>query len=367
MAFQVASPLTSIKSSKLSPKGSPSERLWIIAEAPLSKDQDKGFIFSSPMGWSYDKLLSESGLRDYYIDYFDTNDEQALLSKLNNYRPPFIVSLDTAGKHLYPAIKRKEDINLWAGSLLTSDKLAYPHYIIPTFGPETCISDWTERQVVKFIDYGKIRDELNYYNTYNSLQPLKSRQLITDLNLEQILFHLWKWKTDVNLKLLPISVDIETVYPKEKSDYYGHPGYPVCVGIAISDTYGISFPLFDWSTSDCIRLWKTLADLLENRAIIGQNFHSFDSWHFDMLGIKINRFKILDTMHRHAVLWPELSHKLQFLTRQYTRQPYYKQEGHGWSLKDLTRLKRYNALDCCVTYEVYNAQEEEFKKRPQLR
>jgi hypothetical protein len=54
------------------------------------------------------------------------------------------------------------------------------------------------------------------------------------------------------------------------------------------------------------------------------------------------------------------------MTRQYTREPYYKDEGHGWSFKDMRKLKRYNALDVTVTYEVYLAQEQEFKERPHL-
>jgi hypothetical protein len=57
---------------------------------------------------------------------------------------------------------------------------------------------------------------------------------------------------------------------------------------------------------------------------------------------------------------------LQFLTRQYTREIFYKDEGHSWNLKNMNKLRRYNCLDVCVTYEVYDEQEEEFKRRGHL-
>jgi hypothetical protein len=351
--------------SKLAPKGSPSERLWLLAEAPLPKDRDKGFLFSSPMGWSYDKMLGEAGLGSYYCTYVDPSDgPNNLVDRINHYQPPIIVALDTAGKHLLPQIKSIESVNLWAGSLLTSEQFKHSHYIIPTFGPETCVKDWTERQIVKSIDLGKVKDELDYWHGHNYMQPLRARKLDIDLPFEQLLFTLWRWKQDKSVKYL--SIDIETVYPREKSEFYGHPGYPVTIGIAISPDYGVSFSLFQEDTKQSVRLWKELALLIQEKEVIGQNFFGFDSWFFSMLGIPIDLFKLHDTMFMHAILWPELSHKLQFLTRQYTRQPYYKSEGHGWDIKNLKGLKKYNALDVTVTYEVFLAMQDELKKRPHL-
>jgi hypothetical protein len=55
------------------------------------------------------------------------------------------------------------------------------------------------------------------------------------------------------------------------------------------------------------------------------------------------------------------------MTRQYTREPYYKDEGHGWNIRHMDKYRRYNCLDACVTMEIYEAQEEEFNQRSQLR
>jgi len=63
------------------------------------------------------------------------------------------------------------------------------------------------------------------------------------------------------------------------------------------------------------------------------------------------------------LLWAELKHTLQFQTRQYTREPYYKDEGHGWNIKDMRQLKIYNCKDTMVTYEIYECQLLELAER----
>jgi hypothetical protein len=98
--------------------------------------------------------------------------------------------------------------------------------------------------------------------------------------------------------------------------------------------------------------------------LLGQNFFNYDALFHEMLGFRIRKDRIQDTLIRHHILWPELSHKLQFMTRQYTREPYYKDEGHGWTMKHLNSYRKYNCLDATVTYEIYQAQEEEFNDRP---
>jgi hypothetical protein len=106
---------------------------------------------------------------------------------------------------------------------------------------------------------------------------------------------------------------------------------------------------------------------LYEHEILGQNFFNYDAYYYDALGFRIRMDVVKDTLHRHHILWPELSHKLQFLTRQYTREPYYKDESSHWTPKQLDRYRRYNCLDACITYEVYLGQEEEFTQRSHLK
>lgn len=322
-------------------------------------------MFGSPMGWSYRKLIEEAGLKNYYLTGPDENDKEKLFNNLNNYKPPIVITLDSCSGLFYPKCSGPDAVRLYAGSLLSSERLGYNHYILPTLGPQICVTDWTERQIVKYVDYGKAITELEFFNKHGFIQPLPQKDLKIEFGEDQLINMLEVWSNDD--KITHLSVDIETIYPKEKSNYYGHPGYPVTVGIAPSSSLGISFNLFLESTEATARLWKALAKLFRGRRIIGQNFFGFDCWFFNMLGIYIDRSSILDTMFRHAVLWPELSHKLEFMTRQYTRQPYYKSEGKGWSMKNLSGLKRYNALDVVTTFDVYLEQEKEFDDRPHLR
>lgn len=375
----------------ISPKGSPASRLWVLAEAPLAKDSQKGYLFSSPMGWSYDKMLVEAGLTNYFVTYMDEDNvtspqyKDNVIAQINNYKPPLILALDTAGKWLLPGKFRgknpkdvRANISRQAGSLLASDLLSYPHYIMPTFGPQACINMWTERAVVKYIDLAKLADEYKYWNDNGQLQDLPPRQLDidTDKDFPKLLDRLHSWCTSPHKYL---SADIESVYPRDKSEYKGHPGYPVLLGLALNKVRGMSFHVFREDPKETKLLWKALSELFYAKIIIGQNYYNYDDWLLGLIGMPARRFVapttanpvgsvgIYDTMFAHHVLWPELSHKLQLLTRQYTRQPYYKDENSGAGKKVRDQWMRYNALDACVTYEVFEELEKEFDGRPHLR
>ncbi|HEY1646300.1 MAG TPA: hypothetical protein VGF75_08155 [Candidatus Saccharimonadales bacterium] len=357
----------------ISPKGSPISKLWVIAEAPLKKDVDKGYLFSSPMGWSFDKMMNDVGLTNYFVTYIEPTDtahpqyKDKVIAAMNQYQPVLILSLDMGAATLLPTkLRTSSDIEKQAGSLLQSSALNYEHYIMPTFGPQACMANWTQRQVVKYIDLGKLKEEFTYWQIEGQLNPLPSYQLDIDLDIDfpRLLNKLTNWTDPLVPKL---SVDIENIYPRDKSDFYGHPGYPVILSMAPNPVHGISFHLFRESSHETALLWKAIARLLATKKIIGQNFFSHDSWYFDLLGMKVDRFNIIDTMYKHAVLWPELPHKLQFLTRQYTRQPYYKDENSGAGKKERERWMRYNATDACVTFMVDNGMEEELNDRPHLR
>ena len=105
-------------------------------------------------------------------------------------------------------------------------------------------------------------------------------------------------------------------------------------------------------------------EILRTKVQIGQNYTTFDAHWLRVLGLGVNLSLVEDTLVRHHILWPELPHKLQFQTMQYTREPYYKEEGKGWHLKEgLDKLMRYNCKDTLVTYEIYQEQEKEFRDR----
>ena len=359
----------------ISNRGDAGSRLWIILERPYSSDTEKGFLLSGGMGNVYAKMFAEAGLNinDAYVtcrrpDTDAVGNFRVVESDLNNYRPPFILAVNEVGAQYLPELTVKGDKTLFkgqlqknAGSLLSSSMLSYPHYMMPVFGPDRCVADWTERNVTTYIDFQKIREELKYYRQYQKLQPLPERTLkYHDMPIDELLGYL-----EGMMDCEYVSDDIENPVYQTKT-YAPHPGYPVLLGLASSPQFGISFKLFRDDPSENRVLWRTLARLFSRVKLIGQNFFNYDSFFHNALGFDLDLSKIRDTLHRHHILWPELSHKLQFLTRQYTREPYYKDEGHSWSYKHMDRYRRYNCLDACVTYEVFLGQEEEFKQRPHL-
>lgn len=357
------------------PKGSPSSRIWVIAEAPLSTDIPKGYMFSGRMGWVFDKMMQDACIPDYYVtcrrpDTDDPHSFRILENELNQYKPPLILVLDSVGSYFCEELKsnpsqktHRTQLGKYVGSLLSSPKmLQYPHYIMPVFGVDKFIQDWSERNITCYFDMQKLREEYFYWKKHGSIQPLFERQLIfEDMTLESLLGYLERFK---NAPL--ISVDIETVYPKGKSIFKPHPGYPITIGLADSPYFGLSFNLFRDSKKETIILWRALDEIFSKARILGQNFFNFDCHFLNMLGFSISPSKLVDTLIRHHMLWPELPHKLQFQTRQYTREPYYKDEGHNWNLKNMKKLRRYNCLDVCVTYEIYKQQEMEFQERKEV-
>jgi hypothetical protein len=358
------------------PSGSPSARIWIICDQPLSTDIQKGFLFSGGMGYIFKKMLEDAGIKDYYItcrrpDTDNPKDYRALDSDLLHYKPPFIIALDEVGQWFCECMKPskqqksfKGQLSKYVGSLLTADNnmVPYPHYIIPLAGPQQYIQDWSERNITTYFDMQKIREEFFFYLKHGQLQPLPFRDLrYKEMGLDEILGYFERFKK-ANL----LSIDIETCYPKGDSEFKPHPGYPITIGIADSPSFGISIDLFRANNKETVILWRELAYLLESIPNLGQNYFNFDSHYLKALGFKIDLTKAQDTLIRHHILWPELSHKLQFQTRQYTREVFYKDEGHGWNFKNMNKLRRYNALDVTVTMEIYLQQQEEFLERKEV-
>lgn len=371
----------------ITPKGNPHAPVWVVVEDPYKDDAKVGYVFSAGLGYVFDKMMQEAGLNDYYVcarrpdpDHLDSY--SIVDGNANNYKPPIIIPLgDSLGffcKETNKRLKRSKgqvtpqeeeaDLEKYAGSILISPKLNYPHYIIPTIPPDVVVRDWSIRDIAVNLDLGKAKSELEYYNNHGgTLEPLPERRLIYDFDkpgkFPELIDRLTTWSRSRVL----LSTDIESIYPKEKSKLRGHPGIPTVIGLADSHTEGISFEFFREDKNETVILWRVLNEVLKNCPLLGQNFFAFDATRFQMLGFEVSFDNITDTMSRHHILWPELPHKLQFLTKQYTRQPYYKDEGAGWSPKNLTSLKRYNCLDVVVTYEVYEEEEREFDERLYLR
>lgn len=367
-------------------KGSPSSNTWVLVDRPLADDSARGYLYSAPLGHTFDRMMVEAGFEDYYVTCFrpDTDHIDSwrnVVGELNQYRPPIIIPLGAVGAKLVTALSPKRrkknfneekdsDLSKYCGSLLSSDMgLSYDHYVIPTYEPIDIVRQWKIRDIVINCDLGKAKLELDYWKKHASIQPLPERTHKIDFScLDELLADI-----DGMLDCGLVANDIETIYPKaptktQPSQFYRIlPGYPITASFAPNSKFAISFDFFRESLSETRELWKHIARLVWEVPSLGQNFFNFDALFYRSLGMRIQLDKCKDTLIRHHVLWPEFKHSLQFQTRQYTREPYYKDEGHGWNIKNMKQLKIYNCKDTMVTYEIYEEQEKEFEERPWLK
>ena len=361
--------------------GDPASKLWCILEHPFGSDIPRAELLSGGMGFAFKKMFEEAAIPLGEVFFCsrkpDTDNPSAVCSidsLLAHYQPPLLLLVGEASSYYHPDLRPREgqesyktQLNKYVGSLLSSPNFSgWPHYCMPIISPEDLMRDWRERNVTTYIDLGKIREELDYWKKQGSLQPLRSRSLrFHEMDTDELITQLDNFRT----RAAVLSEDIETVYPRKGSEYYQeHPGVPVTFGLADSPEMAISFSIFRETPAATREVWRAFAALhMGDQIIVGQNFFGFDSWFYEMLGFSLKKERIQDTLIRHHILWPELSHKLQFLTRQYTRQSYYKDEAQGWNMKNMDRLRHYNCLDAAVTYEVWEGQEKEFALRPHLK
>jgi hypothetical protein len=354
--------------------------IWVLVDAPYNNDAQDGVVLSGGYGWNFKKTWKLGGLdlnRDTYIrslrpclgaTYDAPNVLSALLSELDRYRPTFIVPLsDEILNYLVPETTQAKEKNSslikWAGSLLKSKYLSYPHYIIGSHPPDWVTRNWDYNEIQAFIDFGHVKEEFDYWKKYGTINPLPRRNLAVEPLYPDLISYLHDC-----LSLSLVSVDIETIRPRKNSFYHGiNCGYPYTIALAKSALDAMSFSLWDYDEDQCCQIWRLLNEILTKVPQIGQNYFLFDSHYLEALGFSLCLKRCMDTLIRHHILWPSLKHALHFQTRQYTREPYYKDEGKNFNVKYKSKFMIYNAKDAAVTYEIYERQEEEFNDRPWLR
>jgi hypothetical protein len=352
--------------------------IWILLDAPMSTDADEGTILSGGTGYVFKKIWKLAGLplSDVHIrsvrpcigaTYVSDVVHSKLLYDIEIHRPTFIVVLsDNILNYLVPhttqAKEKNSSLMKWAGSLLQCKYLSYPHYVIGSHPPDWLVRNWDYNEIQAFIDFGHIREEFEYWRQNGAIQPLPNRTLLTEPVFSDLIYYL-----HLCLACSLVSVDIETIRPKKDSTYWRvNPGYPYTIAIAKGPKDAVSFSLWDYDEDQCLKIWRLLDEILTKVPQIGQNYFLFDSHYLEGLGFRLCLHKCMDTLIRHHILWPSLKHALHFQTRQYTREPYYKDEGKNFNLKKKKEFMIYNAKDAAVTYEIYERQEEEFADRPHL-
>lgn len=365
-------------------RGDTSSPLCFIGEAPGADEDTAGVPFCGPSGRLLDSIIREAGFSTphWFTNVYKVRPPDNELEKLATLGVPDAVYINEFFEELRehkPAIicvcgatplgalcpqtidskSGTAKISHWRGSLLTSQHLNWPHYIFPIYHPAFLLREWQEKYFNTFL-LQKLKQEFDFFTSNGRLQPLPTRELIVEPNFAEAYEYLSDIINNTNGTSYPVSVDIETLRRR----------YPYTNSFAKSGISAISIGYGDYGADNGSRLYRLMDKILSQRPVVGQNYINFDAHWQRAIGFNSSVELVHDTRIRHAVLWPELSHKLEVMTMQYTREPYYKEEGRSWnkvSGQGKKQLMRYNCKDTCVTREIFDVQELEFSDRPELR
>jgi DNA polymerase-1 len=218
---------------------------------------------------------------------------------------------------------------------------------------------WKWEPVFTHIDLARAVEE-----SKNAELTLPARNAITGPTLNTVLDYISECERHETL-----SVDIEV---------YGYTatgtGEIACVGIGFRNDEALCIPITRsggipyWNVHDESVVWRALATLLQNPEIkkVGQNL-AFE-WIYFWLHHVYPANMYIDTMLLHHTLYPDFGgtenvwgqrhtsdapgHSLAFINSQYTRTPYYKDDGRRWTpgMGDHA-FWRYNCMDVMVTLE----------------
>jgi uracil-DNA glycosylase family 4 len=351
-----------------------------VGEAPGANEEAEGKPFVGASGKELQRMAEEAGIdlgTSWFTNAYKVRPpsnqvwrvselgidnslfQNALYEEIEQYKPTIIIACGaTALKFLCPGTTSKKDgevkITQWTGSLLRSDRFGWDHYVVPMPHPAYILREWSDRPVAVFC-LARAAEELAYYRSHGKLQPLPERKILAEPSADDVLTFLH----DADNSPRPVAGDIET-FRRNQNDT----GFPYTMGLAVDSKYAVSFSLWDYPLPKLTRIWRSLDKILSTHKLIGQNWVTFDLPHLENIGFSPSPFLVDDTLVRHHTLWPEFPHKLQFQTFQYTREPYYKDEGKFWNPKHGKKgLMVYNAKDCLVDYEIWERQEEELDER----
>lgn len=360
--------------------GPKNARLAIVGIAPEKNEVLLGQPFVGPSGKLLMDSLKANGVQREHVWLGNVNNEfmasgqelfmlgarrlqecsDRLKHELEELKPNCVLAL---GDGPTEVLTGKKGITKWAGSILPST-LVDGLKVVASVHPS-----WLTRGMWKWYPifqqiYVKraIEESLSREISY----PI--RNAIIGPSLSTAISYLERGIEDDTIPY--VGVDIETMYwSKEK------PGHIACVGIGYSKAEAICIPFMYgdgksyWGQHEESLIWQLLARLLQsNRKKVMQNA-AFEWLYFWMHSIYPSNLWI-DTMLLHHCLYPDFGgvddefssktgeraepgHGLKFLTTQFTRSCYYKDDGRNWSSKQgsIENLWRYNCQDVMVQNE----------------
>ncbi len=356
--------------------GPRNSKIAIVGMAPARDEVATGIPFMGAAGQILNKSLTKLGIKR--SDVYVTNVHDSFLApgtslfslpertrassllrlkhELETVSPNVVVPLGDEPLYFICGLR---GIQKWRGSILPSTLLS-GQKCIPSVHPAWIVRGmWKFEPVFTHIDLARAVEESKSANIL-----LPTRNAITGPSLNTTLDYIQEChKHDV------LSVDIE-VYGYTKTGT----GEIACVGIGYKDDEALCIPFVRsggvpyWGVSEEALVWRKIAELLQDKKIkkVGQNL-AFEWIYFWLHNIFPSNMWI-DTMLLHHTLYPDFGgtednwghkrasdapgHSLAFINSQYTRTPYYKDDGRRWTpgMGDHAFWK-YNTMDVMVTLD----------------
>lgn len=336
--------------------GPENARIMLIGEAPGETEVKKGEPFTGLAGRALNDMLAEAGIaRDAcyvtnlvkyrpaankFSNFYERRGGKkvagALLlegleevrTEIARVRPNVIVLL---GSYPLKLLADRDGITNWRGSVLET---CYGK-VIPTIHPASVLRNWQYRPAV-------VSDLTRVAENANSPEiSISRRELVVSYNSEEALHELEKVK-----EAGAVAFDIETESDQVTCISFSTDGKR---SVCIPFWYGSSGSLHEAGVES--RIWSAIRDILESERP-GKIAHngSYDIGFLKRVYGIDSRGYTFDTMLGLHALYLELPKSLAFATSLYTDQPYYK---FMRKTDSMDTHFRYNAMDSCVTYEIY--------------
>lgn len=346
------------------PEGQHSAAIVIVGEAPGSLEEKIGQPFVGASGQLLNELMAACGInrRDCYLTNVikerpPNNDlspfieitgkkvkrtplydayEAALKDELSRCKANIIVAMGNVS--LY-ALTGRTGITKWRGSLLESS-LFPGRKVIPTLHPAAALRTYIWKHLILF-DLQKVKRESS-----NPAPPIDTRKYFLRPTLAECFSYL---EACNNAPLVAFDIEVSGT---EVS----------CISFSYDASHAISIPFIaggkHYFTPDQeTALWRKIGEVLEatHNDKIGQNVTFDTTFLYDKYGIAPKNLH--DTMVACAILLPDFSKGLDFITSIYTDIPYYKEEGKGIITGKVAHhddaFWLYNAKDSIVLMEAW--------------
>jgi DNA polymerase I-like protein with 3'-5' exonuclease and polymerase domains/uracil-DNA glycosylase len=322
----------------------------------LIKEQVHGQNFDNQIA------LTKKATTDRHVALHDrmvlpvvVNGLRSLERDIDFVKPDVILAL---GNGVLFALAGKWGIKNWRSSLIEyTSPGGHKCIVIPTYPPSYVYGVWKDRNIVVH----DIRKAWNTAHAEEIIQP-PDYNFIVEPSFTQVVSCLRTLLQRADAGPLKLAPDVET-----------RGGHLACIGIAWSTLDAICIPLLravnplmdNWQHR--IHYWSDIEESFivhllykvlthKNVECVGQNF-IYDAQYFHRWLMFIPNFK-RDTMWTQHTLFSSMQKGLDFLSSMWTKYHlYWKGESKNWDPKLGERqLWIYNCKDCCITYEVDEAQ-----------